>query len=61
MSQLKLYSQQLMHFFIQICISLLSYIKITQNTLGSTPACFDLAWDHLQGVLYLLTCRCCWY
>ena len=26
---LKFYSYQLMHFFIQLCISLLSYIKIT--------------------------------
>ena len=26
---LKFYSQQLMHFFIKLCISLLSYIKIT--------------------------------
>ena len=25
----KFYSHQLMHFFIQLCISLLSYIKIT--------------------------------
>ena len=25
----KFYSYQLMHFFIQLCISLLSYIKIT--------------------------------
>jgi len=27
--QVKFYSHQLMHFFIQLCISLLSYIKIT--------------------------------
>jgi len=27
--QLKFYSHQLMHFFIQLCISILSYIKIT--------------------------------
>jgi len=26
---IKVYSHQLMHFFIQLCISLLSYIKIT--------------------------------
>ena len=26
---IKFYSHQLMHFFIQLCISLLSYIKIT--------------------------------
>ena len=26
---IKIYSHQLMHFFIQLCISLLSYIKIT--------------------------------
>ena len=58
---IKLYSHQLMHFFIQLCISLISYIKITLNTLGSTPTCFHLLWVHLQGVLYLLPCRCCWY
>ena len=58
---IKFYSHQLMHFVIQLYISLLSYIKITSNTLGSTPTCFDLLWDHLQGVLYLLPCRCCWY
>ena len=39
---IKFYSHQLVHFFIQLCISLLSYIKITSNTLGSTPTCFDL-------------------
>ena len=27
--EIKFYSHQLMHFFIQLCISLLSYIKIT--------------------------------
>jgi len=27
--KVKFYSHQLMHFFIQLCISLLSYIKIT--------------------------------
>ena len=42
MKSTKFYSDQLMHFFIQLCISLLSYIKITYNTLGSTPTCFDL-------------------
>ena len=26
---IKFYSHQLMHFFVQLCISLLSYIKIT--------------------------------
>jgi hypothetical protein len=55
---IKFYSHQLMHFLIQLCISLLSCIK---NTLGSTPTCFDLLWDHLQGVLYLFPCRYCWY
>jgi hypothetical protein len=42
-----------MHFLIQLCTSLLSYIKITSNTLGSTPTCFDLLRDHLRGVIYL--------
>ena len=54
----KFYSHQLMHFFIQLCISLLSYIKILISSFRRVQnvVCFLLG-DSPESYLYMPTFR----